>query len=151
MAGKGKGEHSAENGKLGGRPEGSKSAKTLERERARAERLKEIGLSAQKVVDELAILGFANLQDFFDESGNLKPIHTLTREQAAALASAEVIKKNAEAGDGHIDVVHKFRVWDKVKSLETLAGYFGILKNSVNVNLKADAELAAFLAAARKR
>lgn len=143
--------HGGRRDPVGGRPKGSKSAQTLERERARAERLAEIGLSAQKVVDELAILGFVNLQDFFDESGNLKPIHLLTREQAAALASAEIIKKNAEAGDGHIDVVHKFRVWDKVKSLETLAGYFGILKNNVNVNLKADAELAAFLASARKR
>lgn len=131
MAGKGRGEHSAENGKHGGRPEGSKSAQTLERERARAERLAEIGLSAKAVVDELAILAFANLQDAFDGDGNLKPIHQMTREQAAAIASLEVIKKNAEAGDGKTDVVHKVRVWDRVKSLEILAKHFGLLKEQL--------------------
>ena len=114
-----------------GRPEGSKSAQTLEREAARAARLAEINLSAQKVVDELAILGFANLADAFDAQGNLLPIHKMTREQAASIASFEVIKKNAEAGDGQTDVVHKIRVWDRVKTLEILAKYLGLMKDQV--------------------
>lgn len=115
----------------GGRPKGTKDPETLVREAARAKRLAEINLSAQAVVDELAVLAFANLQDVFDESGNLKPIHQMTREQAAAIASLEVIKKNAEAGDGKTDVVHKIRVWDRVKSLEILADYFGLFKQQL--------------------
>lgn len=115
----------------GGRPKGVQDAKTIARQEARAKRLAEIGLSAQAVVDELALLAFANLQDAFDESGNLKPIHLLSREQASAIASLEIIKKNAEAGDGKTDVVHKVRVWDRVKSLEILAKYFGLLKDQV--------------------
>jgi phage terminase small subunit len=114
-----------------GRPKGSRSPETHEREAARAQRLAEIGLTAQKVVDELAILGFANIADAFDVQGNLLPIHKMTREQAASIASFEVIKKNAEAGDGQTDVVHKIRVWDRVKTLEILAKYLGLLKDKV--------------------
>lgn len=128
------GSKSAQNGKLGGRPVGSKSAKTKERERARAQRLKEINLSAQAVVDELAIIAFGNLQDCFDPHGNLRPIQELTREQAAAIASLEVIKKNAEAGDGQTDVVHKIRVWDRVKALELLGKYHQIFAERLDLN-----------------
>jgi hypothetical protein len=76
-------------------------------------------------------VALSNTQDLFDEHGNLKPIHTLTREQAACIASFEVIKKNAEAGDGKTDTIHKLRVWDKGRILELAAKHLGLLKETV--------------------
>lgn len=129
-----RGDKSAENGKKGGRPLGSKDAATLVKEAVTKARLDEFGLTAQRVLDELAVHSFANVQDLFDEeTGNLKPIHRLTRAQAALISSFEVIKKNAEAGDGKIDVIHKVRVWDKIKALEMLAKHFALLTEKYEV------------------
>jgi phage terminase small subunit len=87
-------------------------------------------LTAARVLEEFRRLAFVDMRSFFDEHGNLKPIHELTPEQGSALAGLEVITtKNAEAGDGVTDRIHKFKVWDKTKPLDTLAKYFGLLKD----------------------
>jgi hypothetical protein len=35
--------------------------------------------------------------------------------------------KNAAAGDGKTDVIHKVKLWDKVRALELLAKHFALL------------------------
>lgn len=97
----------------------------------KATQLEEAGLTAARVLEELRRLAFVDLRGFFDAAGNLKPIHELTAEQGSALAGLEVIKKNAAAGDGVIDTVHKFKVWDKTRTLEALAKHFGLLVERV--------------------
>lgn len=88
-------------------------------------------LTAARVLEELRRLAFCDPRSFFDAAGNLKPLAELTSEQGSALASFEVIKKNAEAGDGIIDTVHKFKLWDKTRALEMVAKYFGLLTEKV--------------------
>lgn len=97
----------------------------------KAKQLDAAELTAVRVLEEMRRLAMVDLRSFFDEAGNLRPIHELTAEQGAALASFEVIKKNAEAGDGVIDTVHKFKVWDKPRALEMLAKHFGLLVEKV--------------------
>lgn len=99
--------------------------------RGRAEQGESAGLSAARVLEEYRRLSFIDLRSFFDAAGNLKPIQEWTAEQGAAVASFEVIKKNAAAGDGVIDTVHKFKVWDKTRALESLAKHFGLLVDKV--------------------
>ena len=41
----------------------------------------------------------------FDEHGNVRPIHTLSAEDASLIAGFEVVIKNAAGGDGHTDRV----------------------------------------------
>jgi len=101
--------------------------------RRKAQQLDRVDLTATRVLEELRRLSFSNVQDLFDEDGNLRPIQTLTREQAACIASLEVIKKNAEAGDGIIDVIHKVKCWDKTRSLEMVAKHFKLLTDVVRV------------------
>lgn len=91
-------------------------------------------LSRERVLEEMRRLAFSDIRTLFDDQGNLKPVHRLTADEAAALASVEVIVKNAQAGDGHTDTVHKIRVWDKTRTLEQLGKHFGILKESVDVS-----------------
>jgi hypothetical protein len=67
-------------------------------------------------------------------AGNVKPITELTEEEGAVLASLEVIVKNAEAGDGHTDTIHKFKLWDKTRALEALAKHFGLVTERLEVN-----------------
>ncbi len=93
----------------------------------KARQLETAGLSAVRVLEELRRLAMVDMRSFFDEHGNMKAMKDLTPEQGSALASFEVIKKNAEAGDGVIDTIHKFKVWDKTRALEMLGKHFGLL------------------------
>jgi phage terminase small subunit len=45
----------------------------------------------------------ADPRQFFDDQGSIKPLKDWTPEMAAAVASAEVVIKNAKAGDGMTD------------------------------------------------
>ncbi len=119
----------------GGMPAGHKTAKVAAVEAGQAQAIAEVQeqakLTAQRVLAELALHGFSNVQDLFDEHGNLKPIHTLTREQAASIASFEVVKKNMTAGDGQTDTVAKVKIIDKTKVLEMLAKHFALLTEKI--------------------
>jgi phage terminase small subunit len=86
-------------------------------------------LTAQMVKDRLRTLAFQDIRQLFDAKGNLRPLHELGDEAAAMVAGVEVIIKNAEAGDGVTDRVHKIKVVDPVKPLEMLAKHFGLLED----------------------
>lgn len=100
---------------------------------AKAAQLGRTELTATRVLEELRRLSFSNVQDLFDDDGNLRPIRELTREQAACIASLEVVKKNAVAGDGMIDTIYKVKVWDKTRSLEMVAKHFKLLTDVVRI------------------
>lgn len=93
--------------------------------------LEKADVTAERVKARIATLAFQDMREYFDAEGNLKPVHQLSDEAAARVASFEVIKKNAAAGDGVIDTVHKLKTVDVVKPLEMLAKHFGLLVEKV--------------------
>lgn len=107
-------------------------------------------LSVERVIEELRRLSFSDVRTLFDEHGNLRPLHDLTPEQSSAIGALEVVKRNLTAGDGQSDTIIKIKCWDKPKSLELLAKYFGILKEKVEITGDWD-KIAARLASARTR
>lgn len=93
--------------------------------------LDKIEITAERVKARLGALAFSDIRGFYDDAGNLKPLKDLTEEQAAAIAGFEVIKKNAAAGDGVIDTVHKIKIADQLKALEMLGKHFGLFVEKV--------------------
>jgi phage terminase small subunit len=91
--------------------------------------LEECNVTALDVKRRLALLGFQDIRTLFDQAGNLRPLHELTADEAAVIAGMEIIIKNAQAGDGVTDRVHKVRLVDQVKPLEMLAKHFGLLED----------------------
>lgn len=114
-----------------------------------AVQLKKADLSAARVLEELRRLAFSDVRALFDAHGNLRPLQDLNDDEAACIASLEVIVKNAQAGDGHTDTIHKIKVWDKTRTLELLAKHFALLTDVVRHD--GDAALIAALAAGRQR
>jgi phage terminase small subunit len=95
--------------------------------RVMSDRMQKAELSATRVLEELRRLSFSDVRSLFTAKGELRPLHTLTEEEAACIASVEVVMKNATAGDGKIDRVLKIKTWDKTRSLEMLAKHFKLL------------------------
>lgn len=98
----------------------------------KAKQLAKAELTAARVLEEMRRLAFSDVRRLFDEAGNLKSVHTLDDDEAAAIASIEIVKKNLAAGDGQTDTVHKLKVWDKSKNLENLAKHFALLTEQVH-------------------
>ena len=117
--------------------------------RRRAIQIAQANLSAVRVLEELRRLAFVDARDFFREDGTLKPLAELTPEQGACVASFEIVVKNAAAGDGMQDIVHKLKFWDKTRALNDLARHFALLVDKVQVS--AGDGLAAAIAEGRIR
>lgn len=96
-----------------------------------AKQLDNADLSATRVLEEYRRLAFVDVRGFFDEDGNAKPIKDLTPEQGSALGGFEVLIKNAKAGDGVTDTIHKFKLWDKTRALNDLAKHFALLTEQI--------------------
>lgn len=101
-----------------------------------AKQLAKAELTGQMVKDRLRLLAFQDIRTLIDEQGNLRPIHTLSDDAAPMVAGMEIIIKNAAAGDGVTDRVHKVKIVDPVKPLELLAKHFGLLIEQVQVSGK---------------
>lgn len=93
--------------------------------KAQAKVFEKLEVKAEKVIEEAGRIAFANVRDAFD-GANLRNIHELTEAQSAAIASVEVIIKNAKAGDNQTDTIYKVRYWDKPKALEMLGKHFAL-------------------------
>lgn len=105
---------------------------------AQAPVLEQAQLSAVRTLEEVRRIAFSNIKALFDAAGNLKDMNVLTEEEAACIASVEVIKKNITAGDGKMDMVHKIRLWDKPKSLDLACRHFALLTDQVKVKVEHD-------------
>lgn len=97
--------------------------------------LKQADITAERTILELGRLAFSDRRGVWVD-GKLKPLKDWTTDEAACLEGFEVIVKNAAAGDGHMDLVHKVKLTGKLGALEVLAKHFGLLVNRVDVTGK---------------
>ena len=113
-----------------------------------AAHLGRLDITKQRVLQEYARIAFNDPRRFWEQvqvppavdgSGpfvtivRLKAITELGPDEAAALAGFEAVVKNAAAGDGVTDLVHKIKFWNKLDALHALAEHLGILKNQTEV------------------
>ena len=85
-------------------------------------RAAKIEITADKVLQEIAKMAFANVQDLYDEHGILKPISELPRDVAAAVQSVKVNLTEACA-------VQEVKLWDKKGTLELLGKHLKLFSD----------------------
>lgn len=105
--------------------------------------LKRHQVTVDRVVSELSKLAFLDIRKAFDEEGNLKPIHELDDDTAAAIAGLEVeVRRVTGEADEELEGqphggalkrqhgatarLHKIKLSDKKGALDSLARYLGI-------------------------
>lgn len=98
--------------------------------KAIAEQSKRTGVTADRVVRELARVAFANSQDIVDF--NTATVKTgVARDDTAAIASVKVKTIPMPDGDG---VEREIKMADKLKALELLGRRLGLFTDNVNLN-----------------
>jgi phage terminase small subunit len=105
----------------------------------RREMMEKTGVTPERVIEELAKLGFANMQDFLKVTSDGDPhfdLSELTREQAAALAEVTVEDFKDGRGEDARDVRRiKFKLADKRSALVDIGKHMGMFKDRTDVNL----------------
>lgn len=97
---------------------------------ALAEQSRRTGVTADRVVRELARVAFANSQDIIDfDSATIKP--DAARDDTAAISSVKVKTIPTPDGDG---VEREIKMADKLKALELLGRRLGLFTDNVNLS-----------------
>ena len=91
----------------------------------------ESGIDAKRIVDELAKIGFSNIQDYIEEAedGNeIKNLATLDRDLAAAVESIQIdVRHDGGDSKGYTEKT-RFKLYDKKGALVELGKHLGIFE-----------------------
>lgn len=100
---------------------------------------KRLEVSADKVVQELAKIGFCNIQDYIETGNSTKDLSGIERDTAAPISSIKVTKTTGGKGEGAWEQeAVEFKLHNKVSALETLGKHLGIFEKD-NSQKKPDA------------
>lgn len=98
----------------------------------RAERT---GITVDRVLVQLARMGFADIRQIFTEGGHLRDIASLPEDVAASVQSVEVVTRPGaevdENGNRTIEYVHKIKLADKKGPLELLGKHLSLFADRV--------------------
>lgn len=98
-------------------------------------------LVVDDILREIRRVATFDPRKLFDEHGNLKPVHELDDDTAAAIGSLEVAEmfggeSKEEGGRAIIGLTKKFKAWDKNAALSNAARILGL--NDDTLKVKAD-------------
>lgn len=96
-------------------------------QRAKDKLAKKLEISTERVLKEYARLSFYNPKDFFDENGDLIPIHELSDDAAAAIQGIDIVVNKNSAGK-QVSVTKKIKLVTKHQPLESLSKHLGLFK-----------------------
>ncbi len=104
-------------------------ARLTKRMQERAERTE---ITQDRVLKELGRLAFLDIRKAFDAAGNLKPVHELDDETAAAIAGLEV--SEITAGEVTIGNLKKIKLSDKKGALELIGRHLRMWNDKLDLN-----------------
>lgn len=103
-------------------------------EAAKAKRAERTQITADKVLNELAKIGFADIRNIFDADGNLLSPASLPDDVAAAVSALELI--TVSKGKGEVEHVAKIKLADKRAALVDLGKHLGLFRERVELTGK---------------
>ena len=108
-----------------------------EKQKERAERTQ---VTADRVVEELALIAFGDIGDFFGPDGNLLDVNELSLDAKRRLGSVKVLReKVTRSSNGGvertttIDQTTEVKPWDKLRALDMLGRNLGMWRNKVDI------------------
>ncbi|MDG4650102.1 terminase small subunit [Roseibacterium sp. SDUM158017] len=112
----------------------------------KARRSERTEVTQDRVIAELAKIGFSDVRRMLTPSGSLLNPADMGDEIAGAIASVEVVTKRLPGAEGEAEVeyVNKIRMWDKKGALETLLKHLGGMPDeddapALNITITSDA------------
>jgi phage terminase small subunit len=85
-------------------------------------------ITSDRVLQELAKIGFANFKNYLDESNNIVGLDTMNTEITAAVQSIQIERKTI--GEQPVDIT-KFKLHDKLHALELIGKHLGMFVDRI--------------------
>lgn len=99
-----------------------------------ARRAERTEITQDRVLQELARVGFSDIRKLFTENGSLKRPEEWDDDAAAFVSSVEVVIRKVPGGEeDEVEHVHKVKLWDKNSALEKIARHLGMLNDKMKV------------------
>jgi len=99
---------------------------------AQSQRSERTGITQDRVLAELAKIGFSDLRRVLSAGGGLLDPQSWDDDTAGAIGSLEVVTRPGsdvdENGNREIEYVHKIKAWDKLSALEKLGKHLGMFQ-----------------------
>jgi phage terminase small subunit len=101
-----------------------------------AEKCQELDVTAERIIQELALIGFANLKGAYNPDGSFKHFPDMPEEVQRVISGMDV----DELFEGHgeereqVGFTKKVRQWDKLKALELLGKNLKMWTDKVEVS-----------------
>jgi phage terminase small subunit len=102
-------------------------------QKAMDKRSKRLEISAESVLQEIAKLGYSNIQNLYKEDGTVIPIHELSPEVAATIT--EVNEEVVKVDGASVTTKRKYKIADKGQNLERLGRHLKLFTDKIDVNL----------------
>lgn len=111
-------------------------------EKRMKERAQRTEITQDRVLQELAKLGFFDIRKLFDNSGKPLDITGLDDETTACIAGLEVMDVYEGTGEDKefVGYIKKYKLSDKLKALELLGRHLGMFKDKVELSGGLDTE-----------
>lgn len=107
---------------------------------AQARRSQRTEITQDRVLAELAKVGFSDIRNVVTGGGSLISIQDWDDETAGSIASVEVVQRPSgeydDDGKPIMENVHKMRMWDKLNALEKLGKHLGMFKDDSTITHK---------------
>lgn len=99
-----------------------------------AKRAERTEITQDRVLQELARVGFSDIRKIFTETGQLKHPAEWDDDTAAFVSSVEVVVRKVPGSDeDEVEHIHKVKLWDKNSALEKIARHLGMLNDKMKV------------------
>lgn len=99
---------------------------------AQAAHLTGANITAQRVLAELARIGFSDVRRVFGDKGTLRDAGEWDDDIAAAVSGVDVVESRSGSGeDAELYYTKKIKLWDKNTALGNLAKHLGLLVDKV--------------------
>lgn len=93
------------------------------------ERSKRTEITADQVIQELAKIGFHNVQDYLNGGNSVKDFTKIPREHAASISAVKVTERKTGTGKTAAkEKTTEFKLHDKRAALESLGKHLGIFE-----------------------
>ena len=93
-------------------------------------------VTQDRIIKELAKIGFADIRNLYNDNGGIKNIVDIDDDTAGAISSVESFEEYEGRGDDreYIGDTKKVKMLDKTKALELLGKHLGMFKDKVEID-----------------
>lgn len=112
-------------------------------EAGRAKLADKLEITQERILNEMAKIGFSDIRKLFSDTGSLKRVEDLDDDAAGCISAIEVVTKRVPGSDDNeVEHTAKIKLWDKGSALLNMGKHLGMFTEKHEVTGKDGESLA---------